>query len=133
MVHWLASLRHLALRQHPIEDLAARRRVLLQGQPLRCLEFAPSRRLYRGIRGEDLPALHPGCVDSGALTLDYAEHLRVNRVTPDPDTSNGQSLNIACETDAAGRRRWLGQPGNWVLRERGAGRPCRLVGTEWRR
>jgi hypothetical protein len=37
----LASLRHLDLRQHSIEDLTERVRALLQGQPLRCLEFAP--------------------------------------------------------------------------------------------
>ena len=51
----LASLRHLDLRRHSIEDLTERVRALLQGQPLRCLEFAPGLLLYRGIPSEELP------------------------------------------------------------------------------
>jgi hypothetical protein len=53
--HRLASLRHLDLRQHSIEDLTVRVRELLEGQPLRCLEFAPGLLLYRGIPCEQLP------------------------------------------------------------------------------
>jgi hypothetical protein len=281
VAHQLASLQHLDLRQHSIEDLTERVRALLQGQPLRCLEFAPGLLLYRGIPCEELPqrladvsyppaelvradqranragvplfycsatwhppffearvqpgdgivisrwrtrrplrilsfgyadicaddphtdrdqalrralaqlpdptrsvaafltntftktvqddnrhhyrlsiavaeacqlgrafdgllypsaamaspahnlALHPSCLDSGQLTLDYVEHLRVNRVTPDTDTIDVQSLDIACQADAAGRLQWLGQPGNWVLREGSTARDCRLVGGEW--
>ncbi|MBO2030695.1 RES domain-containing protein [Siccationidurans ginsengisoli] len=51
----LASLRHLDLRQHSIDELVARVRELLEGQPLRCLTLAPGRLLYRGILCEALP------------------------------------------------------------------------------
>ncbi len=281
--HQLASLRHLDLRRHSIEDLTERVRALLQGQPLRCLEFAPGLLLYRGIPSEELPlrladvsyppaervlanqranragqplfycsatwhppffearvqpgdriiisrwrtrqplrilsfgyadicaddphtdrdqalrralaqlpdptrrvatfltnaftrtvgddnrhhyrlsiaiaiaeacrlgsafdgllypsaamqspahnlALHPSCLDRGQLTLDYVEHLRVNRITPDTDTIDVHSLDIACQAAADGRLRWLGQPGNWVLREGSAARACRLLGSQW--
>jgi hypothetical protein len=56
MQHRLASLRHLDLRQHSIDELVVRVRELLEGQPLRCLEFAPGLPLYRGILCEELPA-----------------------------------------------------------------------------
>ncbi|MFD2718451.1 RES domain-containing protein [Hymenobacter monticola] len=52
----LASLRHLDLRRHSIDDLVQRVRELLEGQPLRCLTLAPGRLLYRGILCEELPA-----------------------------------------------------------------------------
>jgi hypothetical protein len=52
----LASLRHLDLRRHSIDDLVERVRELLEGQPLRCLEFAPGLLLYRGLPCEELPA-----------------------------------------------------------------------------
>jgi hypothetical protein len=52
-------------------------------------------------------------------------------VTPDTDTIDVQSLDIACQAAPDGRLRWLGQPGNWVLREGGTARDCRLVGSEW--
>ena len=54
--HQLASLRHLDLRRHSIDELVARVRGLLDGQPLRCLTLAPGRLLYRGVPGEALPA-----------------------------------------------------------------------------
>jgi hypothetical protein len=44
------------LRQHSIDELVERVRELLEGQPLRCLTFAPGRLLYRGIMCEELPA-----------------------------------------------------------------------------
>ncbi|MCB2410820.1 RES domain-containing protein [Hymenobacter lucidus] len=277
----LASLQHLDLRQHSIEDLTERVRELLEGQPLRCLEFAPGLLLYRGLPSEKLPervadvsyppaervrydqranragvpmfycsatwhppffearvqpgdqivisrwrtcrplrilsfgyadtcpddphtnrdqalrralgqlpvpachiaafltraftrtvtddnqhhyrlsiaiaeacqlghafdgllypsaamaspahnlALHPRCLDTGKLALDYVEHLRVNRVTPDTDTLDVHSLDIARGADADGRLRWLGQPGNWVLRESSTASDCRLQGGQW--
>lgn len=277
----LASLRHLDLRRHTIEDLTARVQALLEGQPLRVLEFAPGLLLYRGIpcqspppcladvgyppaalvphdqranragqplfycsatwhppffearvqpgdrilisrwrtqrllrilsfgyadRGADDPhadrdralrralarlpaparqvaafltraftqavpddcrhhyrlsiaiaeacqlgqafdgllypsaamrspahnlALHPGCLDTGQLTLDYVEHLRVRQVTPDTDTLEVQSLDIARGADPDGRLRWLGQPGNWVLREASTAHECRLRAGQW--
>jgi hypothetical protein len=276
----LASLRHLDLRQHSIEDLTERVRELLEGQPLRCLEFAPGLLLYRGIPCEQLPerladvsyppaelvrhdqranragvpmfycsatwhppffeagvqpgdgivisrwqtqkplrilsfgyadtcaddpnsdretalrhalahlptptrevaafltstftktvhddnkhhyrlsiavaeacqlgqafdgllypsaampspahnlALHPSCLDGGKLLLDYVEHLRVNQVMT--ETIDVRSLNIARGTDAEGRLQWLGQPGNWVMREKSTATDCRLEGGEWR-
>lgn len=278
--HRLASLRHLDLRQHTIEDLTARVRELLEGQPLRCLEFAPGLLLYRGIPCEELPerladvsyppaelvrydqranragqpmfycsatwhppffearvqpgdrivisrwqtlaplrilsfgyadtcaddphsarevalrhalahlptptrevaafltntftktvhddnqhhyrlsiavaeacqlgkafdgllypsaampspahnlALHPNCLDTGKLALHYVEHLRVNHVMT--ETIDVRSLNIARGTDAAGKLQWLGQPGNWVLRERSAASDCWLEAGKWR-
>ncbi|MBH8557396.1 RES domain-containing protein [Hymenobacter negativus] len=54
--HQLDSLRHLDLRRHSIDELVARVRALLEGQPLRCLTLAPGRLLYRGILSESLPA-----------------------------------------------------------------------------
>jgi hypothetical protein len=276
----LASLRHLDLRQHSIEDLTERVRELLEGQPLRCLEFAPGLLLYRGIPCEQLPerlgdvsyppaelvhhdqranragmpmfycsatwhppffearvapgdrivisrwqtqaplrilsfgyadtcaddpnsdretalhhalanlptptrevatfltntftktvhddnqhhyrlsiavaeacqlgqafdgllypsaampspahnlALHPSCLDDGKLALHYVEHLRVNHVMT--ETIDVRSLDIARSTDADGRLQWLGQPGNWVLREKSTATDCRLEGGEWR-
>ncbi|MCA8831774.1 RES domain-containing protein [Hymenobacter pini] len=51
----LNSLRHLDLRQHSIDDLAARVRELLEGQPLRCLTFEPGLLLYRGLPCTELP------------------------------------------------------------------------------
>lgn len=53
--HQLASLRHLNLRQHSIDELVERVRKLLEGQPLRCLTLAPGRLLYRGILSDKLP------------------------------------------------------------------------------
>jgi hypothetical protein len=276
----LASLRHLDLRQHSIEDLTERVRELLEGQPLRCLEFAPGLLLYRGIPCEQLPerladvsyppaelvqhdqranragapmfycsatwhppffearvqpgdrivisrwqtqaplrilsfgyadtcaddpnsdretalhhalanlptptrevaafltstftktvhddnqhhyrlsiavaeacqlgqafdgllypsaampspahnlALHPSCLDEGKLALHYVEHLRVNHVMT--ETIDVRSLDIARDTDADGRLQWLGQPGNWVLREKSTATNCQLEGGEWR-
>lgn len=52
----LASLRHLDLRRHSIDELVLRVRELLEGQPLRCLTLAPGRLLYRGILCETVPA-----------------------------------------------------------------------------
>jgi hypothetical protein len=52
----LASLRHLDLRRHSIDELVGRVRELLEGQPLRCLTFAPGLLLYRGLRREERPA-----------------------------------------------------------------------------
>lgn len=54
--HQIASLQHLDLRRHSIDELVVRVRALLEGQPLRCLTLAPGRLLYRGIPGEELPA-----------------------------------------------------------------------------
>lgn len=51
----LASLRHLDLRRHSIDDLVGRVRELLEGQSLRCLTFAPGLLLYRGLPCEELP------------------------------------------------------------------------------
>jgi hypothetical protein len=51
----LASLRHLDLRQHSIDELGQRVRELLDEQPLRCLEFAPGLLLYRGLPCPELP------------------------------------------------------------------------------
>ena len=280
--HQLASLRHLNLRRHSIEDLTARVRALLAGQPLRCLTFAPGLLLYRGLPCEELPArvadvaypppervrhdqranragvsmfycsatwhppffeahvqpgdgivitrwqtrqplrilsfgyadvaaddphsdreqalrralaqlpagtrevaafltraftrtvaddhrhhyrlsiavaeacqlgqafdgllypsaamsspahnlaLHPSCLDAGKLALHYVEHLRVNHASPDTDVLDVRSLNIVPGADARGRLRWLGRPGNWVLREGSTATDCWLEGNEWR-
>jgi hypothetical protein len=51
----LASLRHLDLRKHSIDELADRVRRLLEGQTLRCLNFAPGLPLYRGIVSKKRP------------------------------------------------------------------------------
>jgi hypothetical protein len=51
----LASLQHLDLRRHSIDELAGRVRELLDGQPLRGLEFAPGLLLYRGLPCAELP------------------------------------------------------------------------------
>jgi hypothetical protein len=76
-------------------------------------------------------ALHPSCLDTGQLTLDYEEHLRVRQVTPDTDTLEVQSLDIARGTDPDGRLCWLGQPGNWVLRESSTAHECQLRDGQW--
>jgi hypothetical protein len=76
-------------------------------------------------------ALHPSCLDTGQLTLDYVEHLRVRQVTPDTDTLEVHSLDIARGADPDGRLRWLGQPGNWVLRESSTAHECQLRGGQW--
>lgn len=62
-------------------------------------------------------ALHPSCLDAGKLTLQYVEHLRVNQVGI--ETLDVCSLDFANRFDETGRLHWLGQPGNWVLREAG--------------
>lgn len=69
-------------------------------------------------------ALHPSCLDTGKLELQYVEHLRVNQVGT--ETLNVCSLNFANQFDADGRLHWLGQPGNWVLREGGKNITCTL-------
>lgn len=51
----VAALQQLDLRQHSIEELTGRVRQLLEGQPLRCLEFPPGLLLYRGIISRRLP------------------------------------------------------------------------------
>jgi hypothetical protein len=51
----LASLRHLDLRKHSIDELTERVRDMLHGQTLRCLEFAPGLVLYRGIISKECP------------------------------------------------------------------------------
>ncbi len=277
----LASLRHLDLRRHSIDDLVGRVRELLDGQALRCLEFAPGLLLYRGVMGESLPerladvsyppadrvrhdqranragvpmfycsatwhppffearvrpgdgiviarwqtrqplrilsfgyadvcaddphsdrekalrralaqlpaetravatfltgiftktvaddaqhhyrlsiavaeacqlgqafdgllypsaamaspahnlALHPSCLDAGKLTLDYVEHLRVHHVSPDTDVLDVRSLDLAPGAGPDGRLRWLGRPGNWVLRENSTSTNCWLENGEW--
>jgi len=277
----LNSLRHLDLRQHSIDDLVGRVRELLEGQPLRCLEFAPGLLLYRGLPCQELPlrladvahpppqrvrhdqranragvsmfycsatwhppffearvrsgdqivisrwqtrqplrilsfgyadtcaddphtdrdqalrhalmhlpaptravatfltraftrtvtddsrhhyrlsiaiaeacqlghafdgllypsaamsspahnlALHPNCLDAGKLDLHYVEHLRVNHVSSDTDTLDVHSLDIARGTYPDGRLRWLGQPGNWVLREGSTATDCWLEAGAW--
>jgi hypothetical protein len=75
-------------------------------------------------------ALHPSCLDGGKLLLDYVEHLRVNQVMT--ETIDVRSLDIARGTDADGRLQWLGQPGNWVMREKSIATDCWLEGGEWR-
>lgn len=62
-------------------------------------------------------ALHPTCLDAGKVRLQYVEHLRVNRVGT--EMLDVCSLDFANHFDQQGRLRWLGQPGNWVLREAG--------------
>ncbi|MBX0289041.1 RES domain-containing protein [Hymenobacter sp. HSC-4F20] len=62
-------------------------------------------------------ALHPSCLDTGKLELQYVEQLRVNRVGI--DELDVCSLNFANRFDKQGRLQWLNQPGNWVLREAG--------------
>lgn len=71
-------------------------------------------------------ALHPSCLDSGMLTLQYVEQLRVNQL--EAETIDAFSLNIARETDAEGRLHWLNRPGNWVIREGATGTDCRYEG-----
>ncbi|MET4105442.1 RES domain-containing protein [Hymenobacter sp. UYP22] len=51
----LNSLRHLDVRRYSIDELAERLRELLEGQPLRCLEFAPGLLLYRGVPRAEPP------------------------------------------------------------------------------
>ena len=278
----LASLRHLDLRRHSIDELGQRVRELLEGQPLRCLTLAPGRHLYRGMLSEELPvrladvsyppaeavrhdqranragapmfycsatwhppffearvrpgdgivisrwhtqeplrilsfgyadtcaddphadrekalrqaltqlpvetralaafltstftktvaddnrhhyrlsiavaetcqlgqafdgllypsaamaspahnlALHPSCLDAGKLALDYVEHLRVHRTSPDTDVLDVRSLDIARAAGPNGRLQWQGRPGNWVLREGSAATDCWLQNGAWR-
>jgi hypothetical protein len=279
--HQLASLQHLDLRQHSIDDLVGRVRELLEDQPLRCLEFVPGLLLYRGLPCEELPthladvsyppagrvrhdqranragvpmfycsatwhppffeahvqpgdgivitrwqsrqplrilsfgyadtcaddphsdrekalqhalaqlpdetrniaafltnaftktvsndnqhhyrlsiavaevcqlgqafdgllypsaamsspahnlALHPSCLDTGKLALDYVEYLRVNHVSPNTDMLDVRSLDIARGAGPDGRLRWQGRPGNWVLREGSTAAACWLRNGEW--
>ena len=77
-------------------------------------------------------ALHPSCLDTGKLTLDYVEYLQVKHVAPDTDTLEVRSLDIARQVGADGRLHWLGQPGNWVLRENSTAADCWLAAGEWR-
>ncbi|UOQ77715.1 RES family NAD+ phosphorylase [Hymenobacter sp. 5516J-16] len=63
-------------------------------------------------------ALHPTCLDAGKLTLQYVEHLRVKHVGV--DMLDVCSLDFANRFNEEGRLEWLGQPGNWVLREAGS-------------
>ncbi|WP_169515097.1 RES domain-containing protein [Hymenobacter norwichensis] len=60
-------------------------------------------------------ALHPSCLDSGKLELQYVEHLRVQQVGT--ETLRVHSLNFTNHFSADGNLHWTGQPGNWVLRE----------------
>ncbi|TGE23132.1 RES family NAD+ phosphorylase [Hymenobacter metallicola] len=53
--HKIASLQHLDLRKHSIDELVARIRDLLQGHTLRLIEFAPGLLLYRGKACQELP------------------------------------------------------------------------------
>ncbi|GAB3291374.1 RES domain-containing protein [Hymenobacter tenuis] len=63
-------------------------------------------------------ALHPRLIDAGKLTLQYVEHLRVNRV--ETESLDVCSLDFANQINEEGGLEWLGQPGNWVLREAGS-------------
>ncbi|UOG75828.1 RES domain-containing protein [Hymenobacter tibetensis] len=69
-------------------------------------------------------ALHPSCLDTGKLELQYVEHLRVNKVGT--ETLDVCSLDFANQVAPDGRLHWLGQPGNWVLREGGKNTSCTL-------
>ncbi|HEX8429064.1 RES domain-containing protein [Hymenobacter sp.] len=69
-------------------------------------------------------ALHPSCLDTGKLELQYVEHLRVNHVGT--ESLDVRSLDFANSYDANGRLQWLGQPGNWVLREGGTVMSCKF-------
>lgn len=73
-------------------------------------------------------ALHPSCIDTGKLELQYVEHLRVNRVGT--ETLDVHSLDFANTYDANGRLQWLGQPGNWVLREGGTVTDCNFAAAK---
>lgn len=76
-------------------------------------------------------ALHPSTIDSDRLELQYVEHLCVNHVGT--ETLDVCSLDFANRFDEEGRLHWLGQPGNWVLRE--AGHSCtyqRQAAGGWR-
>ncbi|MCB2378340.1 RES domain-containing protein [Hymenobacter sp. BT635] len=53
--HKIASLQHLDLRKHSIDELVARVQDLLQGHPLRLIEFNPGLLLYRGKACQELP------------------------------------------------------------------------------
>jgi|GEM_PF-4436660 len=70
-------------------------------------------------------ALHPSCLDTGKLTLQYVEHLHVNRVGT--ETLDVCSLDFANTFDEDRRLRWRGQPGNWILREGGKSVACHLL------
>ncbi|WP_046245055.1 RES domain-containing protein [Hymenobacter terrenus] len=76
-------------------------------------------------------ALHPNCLDTGKLALQYVEHLRVNHVSPDTDTLDVTSLDIAHGADPDGNLNWRGQPGNWVLREGCTATDCQLTAGKW--
>ncbi|QDA61227.1 RES domain-containing protein [Hymenobacter jejuensis] len=51
----LASLQHLDLRKHSIDDLVVRVQDLLEGHVLRTIEFEPGLLLYRGVMCNELP------------------------------------------------------------------------------
>jgi len=74
-------------------------------------------------------ALHPCYVAAGKLALQYVEHLRVHQVGT--ETLDVCSLDFAREVASDGRLRWLGQPGNWVLREGSKATDCRFVAGSW--
>ncbi len=69
-------------------------------------------------------ALHPNCLDTGKLELQYVEHLRVNHVGT--ETLDVCSLNFTNRHDPDGTLHWLNQPGNWVLREGATTVSCEL-------
>jgi hypothetical protein len=60
-------------------------------------------------------ALHPRCIDEQKLVLQYVEHMSVNRV--ETETIDVSSLNFARGVGPDEELKWLGQAGNWVLRE----------------
>jgi hypothetical protein len=67
-------------------------------------------------------ALHPSCLDTGKLELQYVEHLRVRHVGT--ETLRVHSLNFTSHFDADGTLHWTGKPSNWLLREGGTQLPC---------
>ncbi|UOQ71897.1 RES family NAD+ phosphorylase [Hymenobacter cellulosilyticus] len=75
-------------------------------------------------------ALHPSCLDTGKLRLQYVEYLTVNRV--ETETIDVQSHDFANSVLPDGRLKWLGRPGNWVLREGGISTDCRYDAGQWR-
>ncbi|GAA4026473.1 hypothetical protein GCM10022409_08060 [Hymenobacter glaciei] len=77
-------------------------------------------------------ALHPSCLDTGKLTLDYVEHLRVHHVSPDTGVLDVCSLDSAQSAVPDGCLRWQGRPGNWVLRESSTATNCWLEQGQWR-
>jgi hypothetical protein len=74
-------------------------------------------------------ALHPDCVDKEMLQLQYVELLTVRRV--EPELIDVVSHDFANEWHPDGQLKWLGQPGNWVLREGGTATDCVCRGGEW--